>query len=79
MRPIILSILLLLISKFSFSQKAKDGNYTVTAAGTVLNAYTNVTANITAGATSITVASSNLTNNTNLTSPLAPGGGGRGP
>ena len=73
MRPIILSILLLLISNFSFSQKAKDGNYTVTAAGTVLNAYTNVTANITAGATSITVASSNLTNNTNLTSPLAPG------
>lgn len=73
MRSILLSILLLLISNLSFSQKAKNGNYTVTAAGTVLNAYTNVTANIASGATSLSVASSTLTNATNLTAALAPG------
>lgn len=73
MRPVILSILLLLITTSLFSQKAKNGDYTVTAAGTVLNAYTNVTANISAGATSLTVASSALTNATNLTTPLGAG------
>ena len=73
MRPVILSILLLLITTSLFSQKAKNGDYTVTTAGTVLNAYTNVTANISAGATSLTVASSALTNSTNLTTPLGAG------
>ncbi len=62
MRPVILPIFLLLITTFSYSQKAKNGNYTVTAAGTVLNAYTSVTANAAAGATSITVTSATLTN-----------------
>lgn len=62
MRSTLLSILLLLTCNFGFSQKAKDGNYTVTAAGTVLNAYTNVTADVTASATSISVASNTLTN-----------------
>lgn len=73
MRPVILSILLLLISNFSFGQKAKNGDYTVTGAGTVLNAYTDVTSNITAGATSLTVTSNTLTNGPVLTSALAPG------
>jgi gliding motility-associated-like protein len=73
MRPVILSILLLLLTTSLFGQKAKNGDYTVTSAGTVLNAYTNVTANISAGATSITVASSALTNATNLTTPLGAG------
>jgi gliding motility-associated-like protein len=72
MRPIILSILLLLISPFSFSQKAKNGDYTVSGS-TVLNAYTDVTANIAAGATSITVTSSTMTNSSVLTAGLAPG------
>jgi hypothetical protein len=62
MRSILLSVLLLLTCNFVFSQKAKDGNYTVAAANTVLNAYTNVTANVTAGGTSIPVAASGLTN-----------------
>ncbi|TSJ38989.1 gliding motility-associated C-terminal domain-containing protein [Fluviicola chungangensis] len=62
MRSILLSILLLLICNFGFSQKAKDGDYTVVAAGTVLNAYTNVTANVAVNATSISVASNTLTN-----------------
>ena len=73
MRPVILSILLLLISNSLFSQKAKNGDYTVTAAGTVLNAYTSATANISAGATSLSVASSTLTNSTNFTTPLGAG------
>ncbi len=73
MRSILLSTLLLLISTLSFSQKAKNSDYTVTGAGTVLNAYTDVTANITASATSLTVASSTLTNGVNLTVPLAAG------
>lgn len=62
MRSILLSILLLLISNFSFTQKAKNGDYTVTAAGTVLNAYTGVTANVAANATAISVTSNTLTN-----------------
>ena len=62
MRPVILSILLLLLTTPLFSQKAKNGDYTVTSAGTVLNAYTNVTANIAASATSISVTNNTLTN-----------------
>lgn len=74
MRFLLLStILLLLISNLSFSQKAKNGDYTVTGAGTVLNAYTNVTADISAGATSISVASSTLTNGPVLSTSTAPG------
>lgn len=73
MKYSLLSVLLLLISTLSFGQKAKNGDYTVTAAGTVLNAYTNVTANIAAGATSLTVASNTLTNGPLLTTALAPG------
>jgi gliding motility-associated-like protein len=59
MRSILLSILLLLTCNFVFSQKAKDGNYTVTAANTVLNAYTAVTA---ISGTTLTVGSNGLTN-----------------
>lgn len=45
-----------------FSQRGKDNSYTVTATNTQVNAYTSVTANATAGATSITVANNLLTN-----------------
>lgn len=38
-----------------FAQRGKDGNYTVTATNTVVNSYTYLTANASAGATSITV------------------------
>lgn len=44
-----------------YSQRAKDGNYTVTAANTVINTYTTVTANATIGSTSVTVANNALT------------------
>ena len=44
-----------------YSQRAKDGNYTVTAANTVINTYTTVTANATVGSNSVTVANNALT------------------
>lgn len=73
MRSILLSILLLLISIVSFGQKAKNGDYTVTTAGTVLNAYTNVTADLALNATTLTVASNALINGPVLTTALAAG------
>ena len=69
MRSTLLSILLLLTCNFGFSQKAKDGNYTVTAANTVLNAYTDVTA---ISGTTLTVGSNGLTNSF-LTTALGAG------
>ena len=54
------------------AQRAKNGSYTVTAANTQINAYTGVTANAAAGATSITVASNTLASGV-LGTPLAPG------
>lgn len=71
MKPILLSILLLSLSNFSFSQQAKNGNHTITGAGTVLNAYTAVNGSVSATSTSIPVADINLTNSyftTNLAS-----------
>lgn len=62
MRSLILSFLLLVLSNTLLAQQAKQGNYTVTAAGTVLNAYTNVTSNIAVNATALSVASNTLTN-----------------
>lgn len=62
MRSLILSVLLLVSSTTLLAQQAKQGNYTVTAPGTVLNAYTNVTSNIAVNATTLTVASNTLTN-----------------
>lgn len=72
MRSLTLSFLLLLLSYSLVAQQAKNGNYTATAAGTVLNAYTNVTANIAIGATSISVANGSLTN-TYFTAALGSG------
>jgi gliding motility-associated-like protein len=57
MRSILLSILLLLTSNFSFSQKAKDGPFTVNGALTVVNTYAQVTANLSTGNTAIPVSS----------------------
>ncbi|WP_300662995.1 hypothetical protein, partial [Fluviicola sp.] len=62
MRSLLLSVLLLVLSNTLLAQQAKQGNYTVTAAGTVLNAYTNVTSNIAVNATTLSVGSNTLTN-----------------
>lgn len=56
----------------ALAQRGKDNSYTVTAAGTQINAYTSVTANANVNATSITVASNTLTNGFFGTA-LAPG------
>lgn len=54
------------------SQRGKDGNYNAATANLTVNAYTALSANATAGQTSISVASAALTN-TVLTGALAPG------
>ena len=54
-----------------YGQAGKDGARTVSSPSTVLNDYTTLTANVSAGASSIQVASSALS--TNFSAPLAPG------
>ena len=69
-------ILLILICLFtvekSLAQRAKNGSLTVTAANTIVNSYTALTANATAGTSSITVANNALNTGTvNFTFPSA--------
>src|SRR5687767_2205305 len=64
---------LLSISFSSFSQLGKDGPRTVSAANTIVNEYTTLTANAAATNTSITVAASGLNANGRFTAALAPG------
>ncbi len=52
------------VSASSFSQRAIDGNKTINAANTIVNEYTTLTVNATAGATTINVAASGLNANT---------------
>jgi gliding motility-associated-like protein len=62
-----------LISVAGFAQRGKNGALTVTAANTIVNEYTNVTANATAGGFTITVASSTLNANGRFSSGLSAG------
>ncbi len=55
------------------AQRAKDGSYTVTGAAEVLNTYTNLTVNATAGATSISVANNAMTGGAFGGTPLQQG------
>ncbi|HXC03936.1 MAG TPA: hypothetical protein VNZ86_04240, partial [Bacteroidia bacterium] len=57
----------------AFSQRGKDGAKTVTAAATIVNEYTHLTADAVAGATSITVNASGLNTNARFAGTLAPG------
>lgn len=69
------SILVLLFcfsASFAFSQRGKNGSYVASTTGQIVNAYTFLTANANANATTITVNNSSLTNSV-LTSPLAAG------
>lgn len=63
---------LLLLTINVFGQRGKNGSYTVTALNTQLNAYTTLSANVSAGATTLSVASNALTN-TFFTASLAAG------
>lgn len=58
------SLAFFLIVSVSFAQRGIDGDRTVTAAGTIYNEYTTLTASASAGATSITVGASGLNANT---------------
>jgi gliding motility-associated-like protein len=74
MRHIFLIVFLILISfSLSFAQRGKDGAKTVTAANTIVNEYTTLTADAAAGATTITVANSSLNTNSRFSGSLAPG------
>jgi len=55
------------------AQRGKDGAKTVSAANIIVNEYTTLTANATAGATSITVSNSSLNTNGRFSGALAPG------
>ncbi|MCW3072138.1 MAG: C-terminal target protein [Bacteroidetes bacterium] len=62
-----------LLSSFSFAQRGKDGNVTINTANRIVNEYTSVSANVAAGATSISVTASGLNANGRFTGNLAPG------
>lgn len=68
----ICTISLLAISHVGFSQRAKNGDFTVSTANNVLNSYTYLTADVSAGANTLTVASNVMTGGF-FGSPLAPG------
>ncbi len=63
---------LLAISVFSFGQRGKHLAGTISAANTQVNSYTSLTADVSAGATTIAVANNTLTNAV-LTANLGPG------
>src|SRR5690554_4180157 len=56
-----LVLLLISISSFVFSQRGKDGNYTVSSANDIVNTYTSLTANAGATATILSVANNSMT------------------
>jgi len=58
----------LYLSVFTYAQRGKHGSVTINTSGVIVNAYTRLTANASQGATSITVASNELSTNfsTNL-------------
>lgn len=63
-----------LITSFGvYAQRGKHGAKVVSAANTIVNEYTTLTADITSGATSLTVASSNLNTNGRFSGSLAAG------
>jgi gliding motility-associated-like protein len=72
MKKLLSLIVLVLIGLNSFSQRGKDGDYTTTNPDEILNAYTEVTSNVTVGATTVQVANNDLTSSF-LTNPLAQG------
>lgn len=69
----LVTLALFLLTFVSIAQRGKDGNYTVNTTGQVLNSYTYLTANATAGATSITVNNNSLNSGDYFTSNLAAG------
>lgn len=57
----------------SFAQRGKEGNVTINTANRIVNEYTTLTANASAGATTISVTASSLNANSRFSGPLAAG------
>lgn len=70
---ILYAIALILISFTTFSQRGKDGNYTVMNSGEVLNSYTYLTVDAASGASSLTVNNNTLNSGSFFSSNLGPG------
>ncbi len=66
-------ITLTLFCETAFAQIGKDGARTISAANTIVNEYTTLTADAASGATTLTVASSSLNANGRFSGPLAQG------
>jgi hypothetical protein len=66
-------VFLIFITSNLVAQRGKDGSGTVSGAGTIVNEYTALTADASAGVTAIFVASNNLNANARFTAPLAAG------
>ncbi len=64
---------LLLGTQAAHAQAGKNGNVTLTAATTIVNEYTALTADATAGSATLTVASNSLNANNRFAAALAPG------
>ncbi|UPT67206.1 MAG: hypothetical protein M0D57_00440 [Sphingobacteriales bacterium JAD_PAG50586_3] len=71
-KTIILSLLLLAFSSL-IAQRGKDGNKTIISVGTIVNEYTALTADATAGQTSVTVANNGLNAFNRFSASLASG------
>ena len=71
-KTIFLSLFTLFITFHGYAQRAKDGNYTVSTSGDVVNTYTSLTANANAGVTTLTVAN-NAMSGAHFSGNLAPG------
>lgn len=68
-----LVLLFVLSLSVSFAQRGKDGNVTINTANRIVNEYTTLTADATAGATTLNVAASGLNANSRFSAFLAPG------
>lgn len=66
-------VLLLLSTVNSYAQVGKDGARTISAANTIVNEYTYLTANAASGGTALTVNNNNLNTNSRFSGPLAQG------
>ncbi len=71
-KTIFLSLFTLFITFQGYAQRAKDGNYTVSTSGDVVNTYTSLIANANAGVTTLTVAN-NAMSGAHFSGNLAPG------
>jgi len=71
-KTIFLSLFTLFITFQGYAQRAKDGNYSVSTSGDVVNTYTSLIANANAGVTTLTVAN-NAMSGAHFSGNLAPG------